>query len=167
MNCGGGEVVMSRSNQRFRKMILVGVAALGVWSAVKIFREPGAPSPWEPKGRMVAGGREVPLGHGDPWYGGKPSLSVRVSSTVQGAIPAGEWIPIQLKIQSDTDCSSITSKVRGVDALEVLASDQTQACQSGVLLSHEARVRILPDGAGVLAVDIEVQTPDGPRQVTR
>ncbi|MBU6375815.1 MAG: hypothetical protein KGQ59_07460, partial [Bdellovibrionales bacterium] len=54
-------------------LILAAVIASGI-GFVRVAHEKWDSGWHQSKGRMLAGAREVPLGHGDPWYGGKPTL---------------------------------------------------------------------------------------------
>jgi hypothetical protein len=119
------------------------------------------------KGRVPARFKVVPLGEGEPWYGGKPSISVRVESDVQGEIPAGDWVPVTLSIFTDMDCHSVSTRLRGVDGLEVVSTEESQACGRGAPVLHEARVRVIEGASGLIAVDIEAATPEGPKFATR
>ncbi len=119
------------------------------------------------KGRVPARFKVVPLGEGEPWYGGKPSISVRVESDAEGEIPAGDWIPVKLSIFTDLDCRTVSTRLRGVDGLEVVSTEESQACDREAPVLHEARVRVIDGASGMIAVDVEVATPEGPKFATR
>lgn len=119
------------------------------------------------KARVPARLKAAAPGEGEPWYGGKPTLSVRVESTIEGEIPAGEWVPVRVSILTDLECATVSSRLRAIDALEVLSSDQLESCRADGPILHEARVRLLDGGSGMVAVDLEISTEEGRRVVTR
>ena len=121
---------------------------------------------WRAEAKRVASS-EVGLGRGQPWYGGKPSLPVRIESDIEGEIPAGEWVPLQIFIFTDLPCSTVVSKLRAVDAIEVDSVDVSQACRVDAPVLHEAMVRVADQGSGMIAVDLEVLTEGGVKLVTR
>jgi len=119
------------------------------------------------KGRFLARSSVVPLGEGEPWYGGKPSIPVRVESDVDGEIPAGDWIPVKLSLVADLECHAVTMRLRGVDGLEVVSSEESRACSRDTPLVYEALVRLVEGASGMIAVDVEVATPEGSKFATR
>jgi hypothetical protein len=110
---------------------------------------------------------EVPLGQGQPWHGGKPSLAVTLESDVSGEITSDQWVSVRFSMTPGVGCQQLASRIRGVDGLEVQSQEQVQACQEGVPTFHEAQVRVAAGKEGMAAVDIEVLTEDGLRRVTR
>jgi len=117
--------------------------------------------------RSPAQVKVIPLGEGEPWYGGKPSLAVRVESDVEGEIAAGEWVSIRLSIFTDLECSALTSHLRGIDGVEVVSEDLSQSCLQGAPALHDARVRVAEGATGMVAVDLTVSTEEGEKVVTR
>ena len=119
------------------------------------------------KPRILAMSKEIALGQGVPRYGGKPSLPVFVESDIQGEIEAGKWIPIQLSILVDMECSEFTVQLRGLEGVEVDSPSQRYSCNPGSSSTHRAQIRVEEGGSGVLAVDVGLVTEEGDRQVTR
>jgi hypothetical protein len=137
-------------------------AALGSLIVVSRSREPELI-----KGRVPARMNVVPLGEGEPWYGGKPTIPVRVESDVSGEVPVGEWIPARLSVFSDLECESMSIRIRGLDGLDAVSSEESRPCREGDPVTLETRVRILDGTSGILAVDVKVETSEGPKFVTR
>ena len=100
---------------------------------------------------------------GKPWNGGKPTAPVQVESSIEGEIAAEEWVDVDLSIIPQSDCSVLTSQVRGVDGLEV-SDDSTWShtgCVAGGTFVRQLRVRVPAGVSGLLAIDLHMELPGG------
>jgi hypothetical protein len=155
---------MGRRTGKIRSILFTASAFAALGSILVVSRARG---PELIKGRVPARMKIVPLGEGEPWYGGKPTIPVRVESDISGELPVGEWIPVRLSVFSDVECQSISTRIRGLDGLEAVSSEDSQPCRDGDPMIIETRVRIVDGASGMLAVDIKVETSEGPKFVTR
>ena len=100
---------------------------------------------------------------GKPVNGGKPTAPIQVEASIEGEIPAEEWVDVTLRVIPQSDCTGLTSVARGVDGLEV-SDDATWShpnCVSGEAVTREIRVRIPAEASGLLAVDLHMEMPGG------
>lgn len=100
---------------------------------------------------------------GKPWNGGKPTAPVQVESSLEGEIPADEWVDVDLSIIPQSDCTVLTSQVRGVDGLEV--SDDSAwthtGCVAGGAFQRQLRVKVPAEVSGLLAIDLHMEVVGG------
>lgn len=100
---------------------------------------------------------------GKPWNGGKPTAPVQVESSLEGEIAAEEWVDVDLSIIPQSDCTVLTSQVRGVDGLEV-SDDSTWShtgCVAGGAFVRQLRVKVPAGVSGLLAIDLHMELPGG------
>ncbi len=100
---------------------------------------------------------------GKPWNGGKPTAPVQVESSIEGEIPADEWVDVDLSIIPQADCAMLTSQVRGVDGLEV-SDDSTWShtgCVAGGAFVRQLRVKVPAEVSGLLAIDLHLELVGG------
>ena len=95
-----------------------------------------------------------------PWYGGKPSAPVTVTSDIDGPIPANEDRTVNLGIQIDTPCVEAKVQVRGVDGVVVVSGQQPVslgACREGEEVPHQVVIRIPSGLAGLLVIELSFE----------
>ena len=101
---------------------------------------------------------------GKPWNGGKPTAPIELESSIEGEIPRGEWVDLELAlIPSASGCIGLSSRVRPLDGLEV--SDDSvwshPVCAQGERILRQLRVRAEAGVSGLLAVDLRMEMDSG------